>query len=192
MIYVALCFAAAVIAVTLLGFYLKPATDGRTWKFCPLCASRLHVGDADGKTRVKCTRCKFVNWDNPKGVAVAVIPTGDGILLIKRGIAPKIGMYALPGGFIDAGEDPEMAVKREAKEETGLVVEVDRLLMTFNVPQANQNLFFYLTKPVTQTPVIDGKEVTDYLVVNKDNMPTEIAFSSHVDAINLWLNLNAK
>lgn len=43
------------------------------------------------------------------------------ILLIKRGNPPFEDMWAIPGGFINMEETPEVAVDRELKEETGII-----------------------------------------------------------------------
>lgn len=55
----------------------------------------------------------------------AIIEKDDRIVLVKRGQEPYKGMWCLPGGHLDQGEDTREAVKREAKEETGLDVEVE-------------------------------------------------------------------
>ncbi len=55
-------------------------------------------------------------------IALAVIRTTDGVVWIERGHAPSIGYWALPGGHIEAGEDPLTAARRETAEETGLIV----------------------------------------------------------------------
>lgn len=49
-----------------------------------------------------------------------VITDGQSVLLIKRKNPPFAGHWALPGGFIDPGETPAVAAKRELAEETGL------------------------------------------------------------------------
>ncbi|MDP2268479.1 MAG: NUDIX hydrolase, partial [Deltaproteobacteria bacterium] len=62
-----------------------------------------------------------------------IIETGKrGIILIKRKNFPH--GWALPGGFVDYGEALEEAARREAKEETGLEVELVRQLHTYSDP----------------------------------------------------------
>jgi len=59
---------------------------------------------------------------------VAVVLQGQRVLLTRRINEPGRGLWSLPGGFMDAGEDPADAVKRECLEETGLTIQVGKLL----------------------------------------------------------------
>ncbi|AGB47178.1 NUDIX domain-containing protein [Mesorhizobium sp. CO1-1-7] len=52
-------------------------------------------------------------------VSVAVV-RGDTVLLVKRARSPSQGLYAFPGGKVEAGETLEDAARRELMEETGL------------------------------------------------------------------------
>jgi 8-oxo-dGTP diphosphatase len=73
-------------------------------------------------------------YKNPKPTADAIIDGGDGrIVLIKRNNPPK--GWAIPGGFVDEGEAIEHAAIREAKEETGLDVELITQLFTYSDPK---------------------------------------------------------
>lgn len=73
-----------------------------------------------------CDECG--QWDQPALAVDAVAIRGNEILLIRRAKEPWKGMLALPGGFVDSGEDPEIAVVRELKEECGIDGKVVRLL----------------------------------------------------------------
>jgi 8-oxo-dGTP diphosphatase len=64
----------------------------------------------------------------------AVILFQDGIVLIKRDNSPFAGSFALPGGFVEVGETVEAAVVREAREETGLAIELLGLVGIYSDP----------------------------------------------------------
>ena len=81
-----------------------------------------------GKMRPVCPQCKWIHFEDPK-VAAAVLVEQDGrVLLVRRTNEPFRGLWTLPAGFIDAGEDPARAAERECLEETGLSVRVKRVL----------------------------------------------------------------
>ena len=80
-----------------------------------------------------CEECG--QWDQPSLAVDAVAIRGNEILLITRGKEPWKGMLALPGGFVESGEDPEKAVLRELKEECGIDGQVVRLLCVKGDPK---------------------------------------------------------
>jgi 8-oxo-dGTP diphosphatase len=59
-------------------------------------------------------------YDYPRACAGMVVLKGESVLLLRRGHRPKRGYFDLPGGFMEAGEMPEVAARRELLEETGL------------------------------------------------------------------------
>lgn len=63
-----------------------------------------------------------------------VIKIRGGVVLVKRRNEPYGGMWALPGGFVEYGEKVELAAKREAREEAGIKVELQRLLGVYSDP----------------------------------------------------------
>lgn len=69
---------------------------------------------------------------NPYPTVDVVVEVEGGIVLIERANEPK--GWALPGGFIDYGEPPEDAARREVEEETGLRVELTALLGVYGAP----------------------------------------------------------
>ncbi|MGC9514608.1 NUDIX domain-containing protein [Methanocrinis sp.] len=64
----------------------------------------------------------------------ALILFGEGIVLIRRENPPYQGSYALPGGFVEAGETVEEAVRREAEEETGLEIRLLKMVGVYSRP----------------------------------------------------------
>ena len=96
--------------------------------FCPRCGSSLQLEEHFGKLRPSCPACRWIYFSDPK-VAVALLVVDQGrVLLARRANDPFRGDWTLPGGFVDAGEDPARAAERECLEETGLAVGVTRLL----------------------------------------------------------------
>jgi len=96
--------------------------------YCPQCGSKLEEQERFGRLRPTCPQCEWIFFPDPK-VAAAVLVERDGeILLVRRMNNPKKGLWTLPAGFIDAGEDPVEAAERECKEETGLQVKVTELI----------------------------------------------------------------
>jgi 8-oxo-dGTP diphosphatase len=96
--------------------------------YCPRCGTSVVWAFRFGKDRPICPTCDWVYFPDPK-VAVAVLIVEDGkVLLARRNNDPQRGLWSLPAGFVDAGEDPVQAAIRECQEETGLVVNVTGLI----------------------------------------------------------------
>lgn len=69
---------------------------------------------------------------NPYLTVDVIVEIEGGIVLIERA-SPPLG-WALPGGFVDYGEEPADAARREVREETGLDVELTDLLGAYGAP----------------------------------------------------------
>ncbi len=116
------------------------------------------------------------NPRNPLPTVDIIIETKDGIVLIKRK-NPPYG-WALPGGFVDYGESLEDAARREAKEETGLDIELVRQFHTYSAPGRDPRFHTITTVYIAKaegTPraADDAKEAA---VFTRENLPENIAF----------------
>ena len=100
-----------------------------TWMYCPKCGASFTVLSSGGCSRMRCPRCGFVLYRNPSPGVVALITSGEMILLGKR--AQNVlegGKWGLPGGFVEFEEDFLSAAHREIREETGLSIEIVSIL----------------------------------------------------------------
>jgi ADP-ribose pyrophosphatase YjhB (NUDIX family) len=94
--------------------------------YCPHCATRLQPAQRHGKTRPTCPECDFIHWRNPAvGAAAVVFEKEDQILLVRRAPgATQAGLWSIPAGFVDYGEEVRAAAQRELAEETGLIADI--------------------------------------------------------------------
>lgn len=100
--------------------------------FCHRCASPLAPALLGGKQRSQCPACGFVLWRNPAPVGMALIEHLGKLVLIRRSAAPLADYWAPPAGYVECGESVPQAVVREAAEECGLTIELDRLLGVYS------------------------------------------------------------
>jgi ADP-ribose pyrophosphatase YjhB (NUDIX family) len=97
-------------------------------KFCPRCGTPVERRDLFNKIRPVCPQCEWIHFEDPKVAAAALIEQDSRVLLVRRVNEPYRGLWTLPAGFVDAGEDPARAAERECLEETSLTVRVKRVL----------------------------------------------------------------
>ena len=80
-----------------------------------------------GQLREVCPNCKWIHFIDPKVAAAVLVTQDQRVLLVRRATEPFRGLWTLPAGFINGGEDPAEAAARECLEETGLSVRVMRV-----------------------------------------------------------------
>lgn len=90
-------------------------------RFCPFCGKSNRK--LKGAAHRKCPDCGLHDWRNPApAVGCAILRDGN-VLLSRRAGPPKKGEWDLVGGFIEPGETPEEAIRREVREETGCALQ---------------------------------------------------------------------
>ena len=128
------------------------------YKFCPTCAGPLESrslkrGEPE---RLVCTRCGQVLYLDPKVAVGTIVRVDDGrFVLVRRAIEPGYGLWVFPGGYVDRGEEVTSAAVREAREEAGVDVEIERLLNVYSYANRSLVVIVYAAR------VIGGELCTD-------------------------------
>ncbi len=109
-------------------------------RFCSTCGASvcLRIPAGDNRERFVCTGCQTIHYQNPKIVVGSIPESGDHILLCRRAIEPRYGLWTLPAGFMENGETTEQAAMRETWEEAGARIEIVSLYSIFSIPHINQ------------------------------------------------------
>lgn len=144
---------------------------------CSYCGHAFQPGTPFPRT---CGACAKVTYVNPLPVAVLVLPVDDGVLTIRRGIEPRKGQLALPGGFIDMGEAWRAACARELREETGIVIDAEsvELFDVHSAPDGTLLVFGIAPKALGSSlpAFVATAETSERVVVTE---PVELAFPLH-------------
>lgn len=155
-------------------------------KYCSGCATALEVRESSGAVRPVCPSCGRVVYYDPKVAAVTIISRGGKVLLVRRANQPGYGLWSVPGGYVDRGEVVEEAAVREVQEETGLEVEIDRLLGLYS--EAGRPVIVAAFAGVEQGGELKpGPEALDVGFFSLDNLPA-MAFSGDTRILQGWFD----
>jgi len=114
-------------------------------KFCSSCGSAvtLRIPEGDDRERFVCTACEFIHYLNPR-IIVGCLPVYEGrVLLCKRAIEPRYGLWTLPAGFMENGESTLQGAARETWEEARAKATDLQLYRIFDLPYISQVYMFY-------------------------------------------------
>ena len=154
-------------------------------RYCPQCAAPLEVRILEGRERPACPACGFIHYDDPKLVAVAVIPIDGQLVLGRRSINPRKGFWSFPSGYVNRGEAVHAAVQREVEEEVHLKVEVKHLLGLYSEADNPIVLAVYVTHVVGGCLDV-GDETSEVGLFDPEQLP-ELAFPNDDRILCDWL-----
>ncbi len=148
-------------------------------RHCVRCGASLNRVQKFGKERPVCKNCGWVYFPDPKVAVVVLVKKNDKLLLVRRANDPQRGKWTLPGGFMDAGEDPQDAAKRECLEETGLQIKIDKLLdlVARPVDSIGAHLIIYYAAQILGGSLAAGDDADAVDFFRPDQLP-ELAFES--------------
>ncbi len=158
--------------------------------FCPQCGYAnlaYRIPDGDTKRRHVCDRCGHIIYQNPLTVAGAVLEWEGRILLCKRAIKPKLGLWTLPAGFMENHETLAECARRECMEEANAQIENLKLFSLYSLPHVSQIYAMY-SGILAGGEASPGPESSSTRLTAPDDIPwDELAFD--VIRINLELYL---
>ena len=108
--------------------------------YCSNCGARVveKVPAGDDRARFVCETCATIHYQNPKIVAGCIPEWNGRLLLCRRAIEPRLGLWTLPAGFMENMESTEQAAARETWEEARARVVDMSLYGVFSIPHISQ------------------------------------------------------
>jgi len=109
-------------------------------KFCIHCGNENHhsIPQGDSRKRAICRQCGHIHYENPKIICGSLPVFEDKVLLCKRAIQPRLGLWTLPAGFMENEETLQEGAQRESWEEARARLQNLQLYTIFNLPDINQ------------------------------------------------------
>ncbi len=166
--------------------------DSGGYRFCPKCGGELEsrLIKAGEPLRLVCTTCGFVFYLDPKVAVGTIITNGRrDVVLVRRAIEPGYGKWVFPGGYVDRGEEVLVAAAREAREECGLDVRIDRLLNVYSYDGRTAVIIVY-TATMTGGCLGCDDEGLEARFFSADDIPwNDLAFRSTHEALTDFFRL---
>jgi len=152
--------------------------QARSIKHCKACGGEApySVPPDDNRERAICSVCGTIHYENPLNVVGTIPAWNDKVLLCRRNIEPRYGLWTLPAGFMELGETTAEGALRETVEEAGARVDMHELFTLLNVVRVGQVHFFYRAV-LHDTDFAPGPETIEARLFREDEIPwDEIAF----------------
>lgn len=156
--------------------------------YCSKCGSPVtsRIPPGDDRPRHICDACGTIFYSNPKIVAGCIPQWGEQLLLCRRAIEPRSGLWTLPAGFMENGESTAEAAARETLEEANARVEMGRLFAYLNIPALSQVYVIFLAR-LMDLDFSAGAESLEVRLFHEHEIPwQELAFPSIERALRLY------
>ncbi|GAB3099289.1 NUDIX hydrolase [Aestuariicella hydrocarbonica] len=147
-------------------------------KFCSSCGANvtLQVPDGDDRERHVCIQCETIHYRNPNIIAGSLPIYENKVLLCKRAIEPRYGLWTLPAGFMENGESVEEGALRETWEEARAKMTLNGLYTIFSLPEINQ-VYMIFKGELIDLDFGPGPESLEVALFSEEDIPwEELAF----------------
>ena len=144
----------------------------RRIEHCQVCGTPVEhkVPADDNRERAVCTVCGEIHYENPLNVVGTVPVWGEQVLLCRRNIEPRYGLWTLPAGFMELGESIAEGAARETVEEAGARIELQELYTLLNLVRVGQVHLFYRAR-LLDTRFDPGPETIEAQLFNEHEIP---------------------
>ena len=151
-------------------------------KFCSDCGNHvtLKIPAGDTLPRFVCEQCETIHYQNPKIVVGCIAEWQDDILLCRRAIEPRLGLWTIPAGFMENHETLEAAAARETLEEAMAVVDITSLFGVFSIPSVSQVYVIYRGAMRTKDYGVGAESLEVELFRVEGHSLGQPSFSRHV------------
>jgi len=147
--------------------------------FCSHCGGPVNrqIPAGDDRPRFVCQKCHTIHYQNPRMV-VGTVPEREGrILLCRRAIAPRVGLWTLPAGYLENGETMMDGARRETREEASVELQALTPFALFDLPFINQ-IYLMFRGPLKSSDWSPGKESLEVRLFAEEDIPwAELAFA---------------
>jgi ADP-ribose pyrophosphatase YjhB (NUDIX family) len=149
-------------------------------KFCSNCgaAVALKIPPGDSLPRHVCDDCSTIHYQNPKMIVGCIAEWEHRILLCRRAIEPRHGLWTVPAGFMENGETTAQGAARETLEEANARVEIGPLYAMYNIPHINQVYILFRAR-LLDLDFSAGAESLEVQLFDEADVPWEtLAFAT--------------
>jgi ADP-ribose pyrophosphatase YjhB (NUDIX family) len=145
------------------------------------------VPEGDTRERQVCATCGHIAYENPKVVVGSVVVHHDRVLMCRRAIHPRQGLWTLPAGFLELGETMEEGAQREALEEAEAAIAVEGILAVFTISRIAQVQVIFRARFAGAPRFAPGVESLEVGLFGWEEIPWDgIAFPSVEWALTAW------
>jgi len=148
--------------------------------YCSQCGARvtLRIPEGDSLPRHVCDACGAIHYENPRMIVGCIPEWDDRILLCRRAIEPRQGLWTVPAGFMENGETMADGAAREALEEAVARVEIGPLYAMYNIPHINQVYVLFRARLLNGDFRAGAETLEARLFAEADIPWSEIAFAT--------------